>query len=54
MMDQGEWFAWSRTLSPAIRARDEAHRKLMEIVNCDDCQLPEYDPCDKHKERRPC
>lgn len=51
-MEQEEWFALSRTLSPGIRARDEAARKLQEILDCDSCQTPDgYVPCGGHEEK---
>lgn len=55
-MPQAEWFECSRKLSPAIRAQQEAERRLHEILNCDDCQTPEgYSPCPLHpKEYRQC
>lgn len=51
-MESDEWLAHCRQSSEAVRALQERDRKLKEILDCDDCQEPEYDPCAKHREDR--
>lgn len=40
----------ARAMSGVIRTAQAKDAQLREVLECDDCQLPEYSLCDEHKD----